>query len=350
MKRPRRARTAKLQQVLVYYDQPQVAYLIGDRGYKILAVAIEERRGMEIPFYCSEISDRLFYAYISGRVDLNFALKQGKRNRYYFFDWASAQDGETFPLTAALVSEISDSAHYPEPGFFSENHTHHLKESRSLRPARLAFHIDGKWDASDLSRFVGRVDEIYSFSRIVETSRDGSAVLRFLKDEIAPRSWTHGGDYTQFYRSLKSQPEAAEALRVERIAYNSPGEIIVRGEQDALREVADLIGTYKQNPVDASNRYTSLRSLLRKEGFLSRSEMPPEPTEGMLGLICRLANELLSSVGMQNGERLFVACRNDPIIYAKVSLSLIRRVRDAALFYAEGRVSSDRFVETISSG
>ena len=137
---------------------------------------------------------------------------------------------------------------------------------------------------------------------------------------------------------------------MERIAYNSPGEIIVRGEQDALREVADLIGTYKQNPVDASNRYTSLRSLLRKEGFLSRSEMPPEPTEGMLGLICRLANELLSSVGMQNGERLFVACRNDPIIYAKVSLSLIRRVRDAALFYAEGRVSSDRFVETISSG
>ena len=50
MTKPRRARTAKLEQVLVYYDQPQVAYLDGDRGFKIMAVAIEARRQMALPY------------------------------------------------------------------------------------------------------------------------------------------------------------------------------------------------------------------------------------------------------------------------------------------------------------
>jgi hypothetical protein len=348
MKKPKRARRAKLEQVLVYYDQPQVVYLVGDRGYKILAVAVEHKKGMSLPFFASEISDSLFNAYLAGRVDLNFALRQGKRNRYSFFDWGCSEDGENFELRAATVSEIADDSFYPEPGFFSEHHSHRLTEDQLIRPAKLAFHIDGKWDASDLSRFVGRIDEIYSFARLIETGSD-TKLTAFLRAEIAPRAWTHGGDYTQFYRSLKSRPEAAQALRVESIAYNSPGRIVVRGEQDALREVADVVEAFKESPDAAITTYTVLRQLLSREGYLSRKDQPEAPSEGIRSILLKLTYDLLKSVGMQNSRRLLDACRNDAVVFAKVSLSLIRRVREAAEFYAEGRVSSDKFVEAISS-
>lgn len=349
MKKPRRARTAKLEQVLVYYDQPQIAYLTGDRGYKMIAVAVEERAKMALPFFCCEISDRLFDAYLSGRVDLNYVLRQGKSNRYSFFDWASSDDGETFKLDTAKADEIASDDFYPQPGFFSENHTHRLKERQLAKPARLAFHIDGKWDAADFSKFVGRIDEIYSFSRIVETRGEKSHLLdAFLLDEIQPRSWTHGGDYTQFYRSLKSQSQASEALRVEKLAYNSPGEIVVRGEQEALREVADIVEAYKDKSDAAAGKYSSLRRLLSREGQLSRTVAAGDVSDGVKQLLLRMTNDLLNTVGMQNGPRLLEACGADAVVFSKVALSLIRRVRDAAQFYAEGRVSSDRFVETLA--
>ena len=351
----RYARKAHLKNVLVFYDQPQVVHLKGDRGFDLVAVAVPTEDVNRMDFFAVEVGERTYSDYLLGHSDLRYLFKTASRNRFYFFDWLASENGLTFKLRSATANEIKSADIYPDAGFFSSSHTDDVAPESDdgaqlgfSADAKYQFKIDGRWEASDFSRFYARIDELYAFSAINERIGSGISLnpedKRFLKGAISSRTWERGGSYTAFYRELREHPDDTHPLRVSKIAYASPGEIVVAGEKAALKEVAGLLKLYSDEMESFESSYKILHGTLARERLLSSSQGSEELTKAMLAMITRYAAKLYRLLRVENKYSIYLICDRDPIIFSKLALSLHRRLRDLSKFYEQSRVSAGGFI------
>src|SRR5215831_8742778 len=95
-----RAKTAELVEELVDYDGLQLLLLKTNRKRHMLAMAIQ-REGMDVPFFCCEITDKVYDSYFDEKADLHFAFQRAIGKNYYFFDLSKAV-GNAVELEKAL--------------------------------------------------------------------------------------------------------------------------------------------------------------------------------------------------------------------------------------------------------
>lgn len=340
----RHAEQAKLKSILVYYDGPQLLYLQGDRGFKMLAVAINIDGKFSTPFFANEVTDEVFDRYMRGRVDLRFALTQGKNIRRSFLDYEDLDKDGNIKLRRPTKSQLSDPEIYPSAGFFSENHTHSLEEYTFSNEAKYAFGIAGKWGAKDFSKFTGKLDHIYSVASITESGLVDSTDKAKLARSLVTRIFDNGGAFKAMYDDFRSIVRGAAApLSVSSIQYNSPGTITMRGDQEALREVVDILSKFQSQAENVGSQYKILRDILKSQGLLKSTGRQYSPNQGFSSMINRYSIALFEALGLENSPALYAACDKDDVLYAKLALSFYRQVKALNDFYDQGRISSKGF-------
>ncbi|MDA9491618.1 hypothetical protein XI08_21675 [Bradyrhizobium sp. CCBAU 11361] len=332
----RGARSAQLVQTLVYYDGPQVVSLKSSRGFDMLAVATE-REDLTYAFFACEIKPATLRKYLADRIDLNYVFKFADYGRYYFFDWQEVEDGRV-ALIAASDEEIANDSNYPEPGFFARDHSHPI--STTVDQARQTFAIDGKWEASDFSRFYSKIADIYAFLFVVGQIRDGEIKqvdLGYVKNTISSYFWQGGGSYVGFYDNIFDRVGLYNPLDVKRISYASPGTIELEGKKEVFVDIKQLFDKFDDSFFETREIYKSIRANLKGQNLLG-AERSVRLGKRLAEALKSQSDKLAKALNIADTEEVFELCDQNELVYAKVVLSLFRRARDLYLFHAEGRV------------
>lgn len=118
----RNSTRARLVDVLVLYDGPQLVLLENDHDETLIAHAIE-KQGYKYPIFAAQIKPRFLERYLAGKVDLRFLFINTPQSRLYFGDLESLDDSSSITLRKAKEKDLVEDI-YPEAGIFSTVHTH----------------------------------------------------------------------------------------------------------------------------------------------------------------------------------------------------------------------------------
>lgn len=324
-------------QTLVYYDEPLLALLQNRKGTYILAYAMDENAtDLKDPYLAKPVSKPLLDAYIQQKADLNFVMRDKRTGEPYIFDWAEF-DNEALLYPAEQITD-DYTQFYPEPGFFSRNHTEPFLNRSIASLVKHAYRIDGRWSAADFSRFYAKLADLYAiFSYLGELRRDKSIVSNGLSSTVSRYPWQGGGSYLGFFREVAAESREDYPLQVSRIQYASPGQIEVKGVQDSLTQIDNLITHFGSVKADLSHTYRELRSILERDGALG-SDALTFSNGAITAMALSRADTILEEMRAFDVEIIRDACSDKPVPYAKLAMAIYRRGLDLHRFHAEGRV------------
>ncbi|MCW6511526.1 hypothetical protein [Lichenifustis flavocetrariae] len=334
------SKSAKLIQTLVFHDEPQLALFETDQGRKMLAVAIDDAMS-ESKFFCSEVLDKAFRAYKNGRVDLNFIFRFSTGRRNYTFDWSDISDNLEVNLNRASQAEINNKELYPDRGFFEEDHTEEWISGKILS-SKERYVIDGRWEASDFSRFYTKIGDVYSFLAIVEDLENdniGPDEKKKIIGAVNDPSWRGGGSYVGFYNDLASHSQDVRPLRVSAIQYASLGHIEVEGRASVFREIENGIDAFKNSDGKLRKLYSALNRTLEREGLKTASKDADFSDSELKKWVSKNSMEFACEMKISDAGRVLDACQSNVLIFTKIIMSYYRRLRDLNDFQREGRLS-----------
>jgi len=338
MNRITTVRIATVREILVDYDGPQLLLLSSDRRRDMLGVAVQ-RDGMKTPFFTCEVSKKAFQKYFDGTADLNYAFRHAYRGRYYFFDLGSDDD---VMLVSANHEEIQNEIYWPQVGIFSRSHTSNFNRATTEGSVVETFLIDGKWGASDFSRFHGKMAELYALFGVLNRldGTHGKSEQGFIREAIKERVWQGGGSYVGFYDELmaRNRKLGLIPLDVAKIRYASPGEIDLRGNSSVLSDISDVLDLFEDQSVDLRRAYRSIHGALRKERLLSADPSTDFSSEAMRDFIESRTHEFASQMQIDKVDLIFAACDENVLVFSKVFLSIYRRSMALYSFQEEGRI------------
>jgi hypothetical protein len=333
------ANTARVVEELVNYDGPQLLLLKTNRNRHMLATAVRHQ-GMEEPFFGGEITDKTYDRYFDEKADLHFALDRAIGKNYYLFDFSGAKD-DTVKLQRVKPEDVSNPGYWPQIGFFSRSHT------TAFNRAQIAFtiqsyKIDGKWGASDFSHFNTKMSDLYGLFGVLDRLEGAhSATERgFIRQTIQERFWQGGGSYVGFYDSLIDRNRLLKLapLEVAKIQYASPGEIALRGNKHVLAEISDILEVFDEKRDKLAWTYRNIHGTLRKEGLLSAGPKTQFSTNATREFVRKVTWDFADEMRLERVNDIYEACNRNPLIFAKVILSIFRRADELYTFHAEGRV------------
>jgi len=340
--RARFARTMYLDQVLLMFDGPQVVLMKSDRGYSAIGVAIDDENPYGTAHYIhfSEVTDDVLRRYLSEKVDLRYVFKEGSKKRY-LADWADLDEKGWIKVDRA--NDITNEEWFPAHGFWARNHSEELKAHGTQSSKLATFAIDGSWDASDFSRFYGKVADLYAFLSIASEERVqglGSSASDAVKDVIKKLGWQGGGSYVGFYDSIFSRVYALAPLIVRRIQYASPGVIDLKGSEGPLADVARVVDQFGADDGSLKLAYSVVDRILANEGLRSAPLGTPFASDERRRIVQVSCFEINLKLGIDDPGRLLDLCEGNVVVFAKITLSFYRRARDLHKFHSEGRVTS----------
>lgn len=327
------------EQPLIYVDGPQLVLLKGPVNTKIVAVAANNYEDFEYPFFAAEVSQEQFIEYLKERFDLRYLFLKPDTKRHYFFDLDAASE-KKIPLVKVKFEASKFEQFIPDAGLFSRSHTEKLNIPTFARQSEEIYAVDGAWDLSEFSHFYNYITDLYALFDSVEVySQPNTDTLNKQQIRAAFRKpFEGGGSYVSLYDSLSGTRSPAHRLRVGGITYNSPGHVKLKGFAKPFTEIRDLIKNFDQNRDKLKQEYTALRQILAQNKLLKmpldkfRSSWPV--TKVMESQTKKFTNALNI-----NYSELKLMCDNNPLVTAKVILSIFRRAEKLHEFFLEGRVS-----------
>jgi hypothetical protein len=332
-------KTAKVVEDLVDYDGPQLLLLETNRNRPMFATAVR-RQNMDEPFFGCETTDKIYDQYFDGTADLHFAFVRAIGKRYYFFDFAAAEN-DTVNLQKANNDEAENPAYWPQVGFFSRSHTNQFKQIERSGTTKI-YKIDGKWRANDFSHFHGKMSDLYALFGVLERLEGAfrNTERGFIRKTIQDRFWQGGGSYLGFYDSLMTRNMQLKLipLDVDKIKYASPGEISLRGSKKALSDISDIIDVFDEKWDELLSDYRNIHRALKKDNLLSASPTTEFSSPAMRNFIKKVTKEFAEKMRIEQAEQLYEACDRNVLVYTKVILSIYRRANEVYLFHAEGRI------------
>lgn len=337
----RYAKTATIVQELVEFDGPQLLLLESSRHRHMLALAVK-RSSMDAPFFACEVQDRTYDRYFSSTADLHYAFQNAVGNTYYFFD-LDCEDNGAVPLETASQEEAGNKSYWPAVGFFARSHTnpHNVPTSPSTVKR---FKIDGKWAADDFSHFHGKMSDLYALFGVLNRLGGTLSVTEkgFIHNTVHERFWQGGGSYIGFYDSLSQRNSHLNLsqLEVAKIAYASPGEISLRGDQAALSDIIDILSLFADKSGMLAGQYRNIYGALRKERLLSADPSTPFSSKALQDVVEKNTRRFAESMNISGIEDIYDACNRNVLVFSKLILSIYRRANELYRFRAEGRVQT----------
>ena len=333
------AKRAEVIEELVEYDGPQLLLLKTSRKRYMLAMAIQ-REGMEEPFFGCEITDKVYDSYFDQTVDLHYAFQQAMGRNYYFFDLSKAED-DFVELEKAKAEDVDKPSYWPQVGFFARSHTTRFNRMTAAGETR-TFKIDGRWGTNDFSHFHGKMADLYALFGVLDRlGGEHDATERgFIRKTIQERFWQGGGSYVGFYDSLmvRNRLLKLSPLEVARIQYASPGEISLRGDHQVLSDINDIIEVFDEKWSELAGTYRTIRGTLRKEKLLKAKPTVRFSSTATRNFVRDATRKFAEDMRLERVDEIYDACDRNPLVFAKVVLSIFRRANELYTFHAEGRV------------
>lgn len=330
-------RAATFSRVLVYMDEPQLILL---KSYKanIIAVAIPSPHD-SANFLATSVSRRDFEDYMYGTVDLRYLFTYAQVRSLYTFDLMTMSNGKI--IMTPLDGEPPED-YLPSPRFFSRSHTEDDPEEEADRTTTQTLFVDGEWDMPDFGQFYNRYSDVYYFLGATSAFSDATVALerkRSIQEMFIETPFRGGFSYVNFYDQLVHHVPRAERLRMDKIKYESPGYVNVNGDEETFSEIKFIIVNFLENKGILRNKYKQLHSLLSGLGYLTTSGREFDNSTDTASKIEADADDLAVTLKIPNVDTIKKLVENNRLVYAKLMLSIHRRIDDASKFFAQSRVN-----------
>lgn len=328
---------------LVYMDEPLLIHLKSQKAH-LLALAVKGDDANKAPYVATTVSTKDFESYMDGHVDLRYIFTYPTGRSTYTFDMMELKDNR---ISMTPFEGKLPEAYLPAPRFFSTSHTHDLAEAITpLGVERLD--VDGEWDMPDFGEFYSRYSDVYYFLSTTHAFADANRPeqsRKHIKQAFTSKPFKGGFSYVHFYSALPAGISRQERLRMDKIKYESPGYVLVHGDGETFAETEALVRSFIDNRGELRDLYHQLHEFLSKNKYLT---MPGEhflPTEPAAPYINLRATEIAEKLKLPNIDTLKSLVENNALVFAKIVLSLYRRLKETAEFFAQGRMNfTDRDV------
>lgn len=329
--------TAKVAQILLWYDQPEIVLLRRTAVDYILAVSNAAADNDEAGFVGASMTLKLLSEYQNGKCDLRYALTHANLRQYWTFALSGAE--EEVALKRIKKSDSAVLKSLPEAGFFSREHDPIDVAKHFSADAEERFDIDGSWELNEFSRFYTQVEDIYYMFADLGRFEDPnvSAQTKQLITKAFDKPWRGGGSYLSFYQNIANDNLPTAPLKVSGIQYNSPGYVAIKAKKEPFDALVALLQSYAHRTVLTRKAYLALSRHLSYNGLL-KPDTTNVATDAVTDRAVELANDLANFVPGVSFTTLVKMADGNKIIAAKVLLSIYRRVKRLYEFFEEGRV------------
>lgn len=334
--------TAKLLQVLLWYDEPQIVLLESQPLQYIVGLAIE-KDGAECPFVGASVSIRQLLDYKLQRIDLRYLFNHADIRRWWYFDLAASGDEIELTRLKGKDPMVLDAA--PETGFFSRMHDEIENLPVEVANTAQQFDIDGTWDLGEFSQFYGQIEDIYYMFHSVTVYNNPSTSInkRNRIHEALVRPFRGGGSYVGLYNDIANDNDRAARLRVSGIQYHSPGYVEMRALAKPFDQTLQLLSAFAADADKIMAAYRNLHGTLSKNKLLKKenSSYISSEIKQLIETQTKILCALLPNIDFTD----FVKISGDnQLVASKVILSIVRRVEKLNQFFDEGRAKHEKII------
>ena len=329
-------RSAIYVRTLVYMDEPHLLLL---KSFKtnVIALAVASPPE-EAKFIATTVSGRDLEAYIDGHVDLRYLFTYPSQRSTYTFNLMKMVDNKV--MMSPFEGKIPEQD-LPSPRFFSTSHT---EESEDLAgPTHTQkLEVDGEWDMPDFGEFYSRYSDVYYFLSASHAFTDENVDTekrRAIKKAFAQTPFKGGFSYVNFYATLPAAVPRSERLRMDRIKYESPGYVDVNGDGEAFMETEAIIRSFLTNRAELRKIYEKFHSFLSKGRYLQMAAEDFQANDPANAYINHTSGVLAEKLNLPNLDSVKSLVENNSLAFAKIILSLYRRLDETSRFFAQGRVN-----------
>lgn len=323
---------------LICYDGVQLFVGMGPRKRWYVCLATPSGDSGAERFLCTPVSNESFAEYLYERLDLLALIKSSTNGKHYIIDF-SEETKKGFPLHE--LSEVQREW-LPDRHIFARCHTEEFYLDQDVWAADLdvstsEIHIDGRWDARDLSTLSDLFTDNYSFLYSLKTNeyvQDPATRGMFQKFP-----WRGGFSTVGFYKGLYNQIPRPHRLSIRGIEYHSPGKIEISAADVIVEEIQSTASRFCERRNALQELYRQLYEGMSARELLGRSrdEMDPDPLD--LQFVQAAVGDLSNAMGFRMLQQLLAVTNNDWITCAKMFLSYFRRIRALADFFDSGKAS-----------
>lgn len=338
--------TATVKAVLVYFDGPQLIQLESSRNNNMLAVAVHHPKSDNVFFGC-ETGEKQFDRYWGEKADLHYVFQNALRHQYYLFDYEDDSEREKVVLDPLPQNDPVTEKYLPKVGIFSRSHTSKLARNK-LPLGQREYFIDGKWAATDFSRFYNKFADLYALFAVfgenwVDLS-DGKK--EEVSDIVKSKMFRGGGSYVGLYDQLMDQviSSSLSTLDVKEIKYASPGKLVLSGNPEVLSDVNDAIKLMSMSKDSLGASYRKIHGILSVEKLLGERPTKKFSTPDRQRFVKTQTDHFASEMGLSDTQALYEASGRKTIVYSKIVLSIYRRLKEVYLFHEEGRIQTKKSI------
>lgn len=330
--------TASVEQILLWYDRPEIVLLKINSIEHVLAVSSAYADSDDNLYVGASITIGRLADYQNGKFDLRFAISHSNYRRYWKFNF----DGMENNVEISRITKSSPilTASIPDSGFFSRDH-HRIEAVEHYIPdAEEKFLIDGSWELGEFSKLYSQIEDIYYIFNDIRRFRDPSvsAQVKSSISDAMDRPWKGGGSYVGYYDKIANDNAPEAKLRVSGIKYNSPGYVAIKAKQKPFNDMIDLLQSYADHRSDVKSKYNTLYEFMARNKFLAKEATNFIVSDDMKKSIAGHAKELDQFMPGIYFDTFLSMARNSHVIAAKILLSVFRRMDKLFLFFEEGRV------------
>ncbi|MCA1454159.1 hypothetical protein I6F35_13165 [Bradyrhizobium sp. BRP22] len=288
-------------------------------------------------FIATTVSSREMEAYRDGHVDLRYLFTYPIRS-IYTFDLMKMVDNKV--MMEPFEDHVPEQ-YLPSPRFFSSSHTD--DEEDTVGPTHIqSLVVDGEWDMPDFGQFYSLYSDVYYFLSAVHAFADESVEIekkKTIKQTFVHTPFKGGFSYVHFYTALPAIVPRNERLRMDKIKYESPGYVDVSGDSETFAETESIILSFLNNRAPLRELYNTLHSFLSKKRYLVMAAEEFSENAPASEYINQAAATRAETRQIRNTETVRSLVKNNPLAFAKIVLSLYRRLDEASRFFAQGRVN-----------
>lgn len=329
-------RSATYVRTLVYMDEPHLLLL---KSYKTNVIALAVACPPEqAKFIATTVSTKDMEAYTDGHVDLRYLFTYPNQRITYTFDLMKMTNNKV--MMSPFEGQIPE-AYLPSPRFFSTSHTE--EEEDFAGPVHTqTLEVDGEWDMPDFGEFYSRYSDVYYFLSASHAFTDegvDTEKKKAIKKAFVHTPFKGGFSYVHFYATLPAAIPRAERLRMDKIKYESPGYVNVNGDSDTFAETETIIRSFLTNRAELRKIYEQFHSFLSKGRYLQMSAEEFQGDDSAYAYINHMAASLAEKLSIPSLDTVRSLVENNPLAFAKIILSLYRRLDEASRFFAQGRIN-----------
>lgn len=329
-------RSATFQAVLVYMDEPQLITLVA-RKTKVVAVAIPSDNEDSSLFIAVTVSGKDWERYLDGKVDLRYLFTIPTVKTIFHFDLLDMEDSKV--MMSPWKGEV-DEQYLPSPRFFSSNHTEHYELEERPTDTETLF-IDGEWELTDFGQFQQKFSDIYTYLISEKNWRDKTLpvpVRRRVQEAFLDRPFKGGFSYVHLFRDLAKNMPRSDQLNLNKIQYASPGHVEIFGKQEVFESLSHVLENFLENRDEIVSEYNKFYKYLSERHYLRMSGDQFNVDEVTEEHIQDTARKLSERMLAPNYDAVSKLTDDNALVSAKVVMAFYRRLADAALYFAQGRV------------